>query len=151
MLDIKHFFTKVVGVTYRNRDGTRRQTIIKDCQNGEKLVLRCNEDDPEHPDAIMVCRENGQQLGYLNSTFARVVRSRTKEGYRHRVLVEKITGGGRGKSYGCNIVVIEAARGVPNAEMQRYINTKVTSDFVIGCILLGLLVAIIGIVLAVAL
>jgi hypothetical protein len=61
-----HFFTKVVGVTFKNRDGTRRQTIVKECQVREEVVFVHEDDNPVDPNAIMVCRTNGQQLGYLN-------------------------------------------------------------------------------------
>jgi len=66
----KTFNTKVVGVSYKNKDGSDRQSIISKCRNNEKLLLI-----PElfkKPDiyAIMVCRENFEQIGFLNSILA---------------------------------------------------------------------------------
>ena len=40
---VKHFFTKVVGVTHRNSDGSSRQTIIGQCAPGEQLQLHHDE------------------------------------------------------------------------------------------------------------
>jgi len=36
---VRHFFSKIVGVTYRNEDGSSRQTALKACRNGDQLGL----------------------------------------------------------------------------------------------------------------
>ena len=63
---IKHFFTKVVGVTHRNDDGTSRQAIIRRCSQLEQLDLVRQKDNPHDPNAMMVCQSSGEQLGYLS-------------------------------------------------------------------------------------
>ncbi len=64
---VRHFHTKIVGVTHKNADGSNRQKIIRKCGVFETLVFDHEEDNPHDANAVRVCRQNGQQLGYLNS------------------------------------------------------------------------------------
>jgi len=43
---ITHFYTKVAGVTYENRDGNDRQRIIRRCRYHEQLVIEHEHDNP---------------------------------------------------------------------------------------------------------
>ena len=58
------FYAQVHGITHRNSDGSSRQKIIKDCRVGEHLVLIPEPDNRYDPDAVKICRKNGEQLGY---------------------------------------------------------------------------------------
>jgi len=60
---VRHFHTKVVGVSHENDDGSSRQAIIRKCKPLEKLDLDHDEGNPHDPNAVRVCRENGGQLG----------------------------------------------------------------------------------------
>ena len=64
------FRTHVAGVTHRNSDGTRRQAIIRKCSIGEKVDLVDEPDNKYDPNAIKVCRKNGEQLGYIPAGYA---------------------------------------------------------------------------------
>lgn len=124
---VKHFFTKIAGVTHRNQDGTNRQRIIERCKLLEKLILEHEEDNPVDPNAIKICRENGQQLGYLNADLApRVVRE-SNEGYRFAAFISDLTGGRReAPTRGVNLLVVVANPGVTDREAQDYVDSLLT-------------------------
>lgn len=98
------FFTKVAGVTRKNTDGTDRQKILKNCKRGEQLRL-IHEPIPQDKNAVKVCRENGEQIGWLNSILAAEIAPRLDKGSKVDAEISEITGGGffSGKDYGCNI------------------------------------------------
>lgn len=66
----KQFHTKVRGVTFTNVDGTPRQTIIAKCVVGERLLLVREPDNPHDNQAVKVCRETGELIGYLGEHVA---------------------------------------------------------------------------------
>jgi len=64
----KAFYVKVRGTSYRNIDRTSRTRIIGECSPFDSLTLLPQPEDPEHPNAIRVCRSTTpEQLGYLES------------------------------------------------------------------------------------
>jgi HIRAN domain len=66
----KWIFTKVVGVSHRNNDGSHRGKIIWQCRAPEELQLVPEPDNPFDSNAIAVRRASGEQLGYLNQRLA---------------------------------------------------------------------------------
>lgn len=56
---------RVVGVTKPNADGTDRQAILRTCRVGEPILLVREPGNAFDPNAIRVCRANGQQIGYI--------------------------------------------------------------------------------------
>jgi DNA-directed RNA polymerase subunit RPC12/RpoP len=64
------FYSKVAGVSHQNANGTSRQEIIRRCRAGERLTLVCDPLNPVDPNAVMVLRSNGEQLGYLTAHLA---------------------------------------------------------------------------------
>lgn len=58
------FSVNVAGVSYPNDDGSERQSIIRDCDEGEHLILK-HTPIPEDKNAVRILRQNGQQLGWL--------------------------------------------------------------------------------------
>ena len=66
----KWIFTKVVGVSHRNNNGSSRRIIIWRCKAPEELELVPEPDNPFDSNAVAVCRANGEQLGYLNQRLA---------------------------------------------------------------------------------
>jgi hypothetical protein len=125
---VSHFHTKIVGVTYQNFDGTDRQKLIRNCQVFETLTLDHEEDNPHDENAISVCRENGQRLGYLNAGLAKKVVSKSANGHRFAVFIKEITGGGKGQSLGVNLLVVEAIPGVSDHQVYNYVNDLIKSD-----------------------
>lgn len=123
---IKHFFTKVVGVNHKNDDGSSRQAIIKCCRLLEPLVFDHEEHNPQDPNAIGVCRQNGQQIGYLRRELAEEVVSKSAKGYKYAAHIMTLTGGEpSAPSRGVNIVIVVGKPGTTNEQAQSYVNRVV--------------------------
>jgi hypothetical protein len=71
LLQVTHFIVDVAGISYRNRDKTDRQDIVRSCQVGEMLILEHEVGNPHDVHAITVCRGNGSQLGYIPAALAK--------------------------------------------------------------------------------
>lgn len=61
----KHFYTKVAGVSFENKDRTSRQSLILQCKKYERLVLVPEPENPHDSNAVRIENESGSQLGYL--------------------------------------------------------------------------------------
>lgn len=99
----RDFNTKIVGVTFGNEDGTSRQEYIKKLKTGDDIIFKPM-GTAEHPEAIGVFNNKGQQLGYLSAELA----AELKEKYPLNpmsVTVSGVTGGGD-KTYGCNLHIV---------------------------------------------
>ena len=125
---ICHFHTKIVGVTHKNSDGSSRQKLIRNCRLFEDLRLNHEENNPHDPNAVRVCRENGQQLGYLNAGLAEEVVSKSSKGYRFGVLIKDLTGGGKGRSLGVNLLIVQADPGVDDRHVKGYLKGLIRED-----------------------
>ena len=64
----EHFYEPVVGVAY-----DERQNVISKLFEGEGLTLRREPRHPYQDNAIMVLRENGDQVGYIRRDLANVL------------------------------------------------------------------------------
>jgi hypothetical protein len=126
---VKHFFTKVVGVTNKNEDGSSRQTVIARCRPLEKLVLVHEDENPVDSNAIAVRRQNGEQMGYLAAKLAAEVTENDRQGYRYAAFITAITGGNEDHPIrGVNLVMIVAEPGVSNQDAQEYIESCVVPE-----------------------
>lgn len=126
---IRHYHTKVVGVTFENEDGSDRQEIIAQCTLLEKLRLEYDENHRKHPKAIRVHRENGDQLGYLNSELAEEILQKAKMGYAFLVQIKNLTGGIEdAENLGVNLIIVEAEPGASESEIQAYVERIDLSD-----------------------
>jgi hypothetical protein len=67
---VRHFFARVAGESYLNRDGTRRQAIIATCRVGERILLEPEPENPQYDHAVRLLREDGRQIGYLERGMA---------------------------------------------------------------------------------
>jgi hypothetical protein len=97
---LKPFHTKLSGVTHKNEDGMNRQNILKRCHTGEKLNL-IHYPVPQDHNAVKVLRQNGEQIGWLNSILAAEIAPRLDRGSRVDAVISAITG--NKKLIGCNI------------------------------------------------
>lgn len=77
----------LAGVTERNDDGTSRQELVRNCRIGEPLMLIADPLNKFGRNAIMVCRSNGQQLGFIAADFAETV-ERSSEFYAEIEAIE---------------------------------------------------------------
>lgn len=66
---IKHFHSKIAGVTHKNKDGTSRQEALEYCGEGQKLNL-IQTPTEKYPEAISIFAEGGDQLGFVTATLA---------------------------------------------------------------------------------
>ena len=103
---LRPFITKVVGVTHKNSDGTERQKILEDCKVGEELSL-IHQPTKQDQNAIKVCRQDGQQIGWPNQILATEIAPRLDRKSRVDAEIVELTGGGflPGKARGCNIQI----------------------------------------------
>nr|DAH20951.1 MAG TPA: hypothetical protein [Caudoviricetes sp.] len=94
--------TKVKGVTFRNDDGTDRQTILARCYPGAPVeILEYSwHGDP----AYKVVSEFGQ-IGVLSADLAQRISSRYGDNVIFQATIDAVTGGYNGLSFGCNLCV----------------------------------------------
>lgn len=105
------FYTKVVGVSFTNDNGTDRQKILKTCRVGQKLKL-IPAPTKEHPNSVKVCLENGKQIGHLNDRLGGEISRLISSGGKAEAVITDLTGGTRGKeTRGCNIQVFKHEKG----------------------------------------
>jgi len=93
--------TKVKGVTFRNDDGTDRQTILVHCHAGDQLRFKLFEYDGA-PAYAVYC--DWGQIGNLSAELAEEIAAREKPCI---ILGEilNVSGGYRGNYFGCNILI----------------------------------------------
>jgi hypothetical protein len=101
--ELRNFKLQVHGIYHRNSDGSSRQAAIRSCRVGELLDFVPEPDNPHDPFAIKVCRENGQQLGYLSAGDAMRIGGDMSIGWTYRVTVDEIFLTDRAGYYGCRI------------------------------------------------
>jgi single-stranded-DNA-specific exonuclease len=98
-LDKQDYFTKVVGVTYENR-----QQIIRRLRPGQEIKLVREPHNQHDRNAIAVRLNTGEQIGYIRKEMARDLAPRLDRlGHSVTGVINHITGGEFGKSYGVNI------------------------------------------------
>lgn len=99
---VKTIRTKVVGVTYRNSDGSSRQENIACCSPGDPLEL--DYFSYRGSPAFSVSDGSGNQLGNLSAEIARVIFDLPPDLITY-ASVKQITGGDS-SNYGCNIEIL---------------------------------------------
>jgi hypothetical protein len=100
----RHFFAQVHGIHHRNADGSSRQRIIRACRPGELVLLVAEPDNPVDPEALKVCRQNGEQLGYVAAEQAFRITSDMAKGWTFRATVEEIYSfADKPHSFGCKL------------------------------------------------
>ena len=105
------FHTKIVGVTFKNDDGSDRQRIIRNlARNGEleegtELFFFPQPTNPYDSNCVLVKAGNGQTLGSLSRDMAAKIAPQIRQGYTFKVYVASQTGGDIGYAYGVNIKV----------------------------------------------
>lgn len=72
--------TRVAGVTAKNKDGSRRQSIIRQCSVGEKLKFVREPHGLNDAIAVQVLLDSGEQIGYLDQDLADKIAAKLKSG-----------------------------------------------------------------------
>ena len=123
---LRTYSNKVVGVSKKNRDGTSRQEIISRCRQWERLCFRPEPENPVDPNAIAVCRSNGEQIGYLNADLAEIVSECIGRGWRYYPFIKMILDDGdRFHDRGVVMLVIAAMSHVPQETLRQYASDAV--------------------------
>ncbi len=91
------FYTKVVGVTFEDR-----QAVVRALVPGDPLVLQREPDNPHDPHAIQVATPAGEQVGYLSARLAARLAPSVDAGARYAATISQITGGGE-RHFGVNV------------------------------------------------
>ena len=114
---IRHFHTKVVGVTKPNHDGTSRQRIIKGCTVGDPLWLVRLPGHPHDKNAIAVMTTGSQHIGWLNREVAEDLAPLLDHGFRVTAVISDLTGGGwlSKRSRGVNLEITKYPKEKPEA------------------------------------
>lgn len=115
-----HFHQKVAGATFEGR-----QAVIKACSQGERLWAFHDLENKHSKHAIVLTRQNGDQVGHVPDAAAADILRDAQTGKRFLFVVAEITGGGWFKRYGCNFVVVTFAATVPNDRACRYLQSLV--------------------------
>ena len=92
------FFTKIVGVTFDNR-----QELLAELQVGQQLELIHETDNPHDVNAIGVYAD-GEQLGYLKRNIARHLADNFDNGVAYQAVVVQVTGSVE-QNLGANIFI----------------------------------------------
>ena len=106
---VHQFYSKVVGVTFNNDDGSNRQAIIRKCKEGEQLTLWWDQANQHSSHAVGVFRQNGKQLGHLPDDTAAGVVLEMQAGWNFLAYAQEKTGGDprHGKrNVGMNLVIL---------------------------------------------
>ena len=93
------FHTKIVGVTFKNEDGSDRQRIIRDLirneelEEGTELFFVPQPTNPYDSNCILIKAANGKTLGSLSKELAATISPQIQQGYTFKVYVSSYTGG----------------------------------------------------------
>ena len=104
------FFTKIVGVTFPNPDGSSRQALITELAErydpSVKIFWTAKRDldNPYDDKAVAIFDDQGRQLGYLSRKVNETVAPWMDDGYPILVEVVNVTGV-NGGSHGVNLWV----------------------------------------------
>ena len=104
------FFTKLVGVTFDNNNGTSRQQFLEDIYESFDintktfLTAKRDLDNPYDDKAVAIYDSQERQLGYLSRKVNETVAPWMDEGFDLLVEVVNVTGG-EGSHWGLNIWV----------------------------------------------
>lgn len=102
--------TKVAGVSHVNGDGSHRQEIIARCSVGERLNLQPEPSNRYDPNAVKVCRGNGEHSGYLSAYLAADIASEMEDGDPYYAVITDLTGGTAAHTTrGVNIEIFEGS------------------------------------------
>ena len=107
-LCMDEIYTKIVGVTFENEDGTHRQSNLEELdQQVYPIVvhLQWEPDNPYDPHAVAVFGPSGKQLGYLHRSLAYSISQMIEARYAIHAELTHLTGSeDLGHHYGANLL-----------------------------------------------
>lgn len=105
------FYTKIVGVTFANQDGSARQEIIEDLDDllGQtahvSLILVREPQNPYDHNAIQVHDGQGRQIGFLSRSISETLAPMMDNGIEVQCTLSQITGHSLDQNFGINIQI----------------------------------------------
>lgn len=135
------FYTNIAGVSFDNEDGSNRQSILRECKTGEKLILT-HYPIPEDINAVKVTRLNGQQIGWLNKLNAREIAPYLDRGESVEAEITSLGNSKIGKPIWCNILITK-----PEAQAEILKQTAKRGKRIVGCLIAGVITLVIIITL----
>ena len=98
--------TKVVGVTFDNKDGVNRQEVIKTLKVGQPLNITAEPDNPFDTNCQKVETLESIQIGNLKKELAVDIAKGRLNGWKYRAKITALTGGEEDRIRGVNILLI---------------------------------------------
>jgi hypothetical protein len=89
----RDYSLNIVGESFRNPDGVRRQDEIRRCRPGERVSLQREPTNKHDPMATAVVSARGVQIGYLCREHARWIGGKIDKGEACRAIIERVHGG----------------------------------------------------------
>ena len=106
------FFTKIVGVTFKNNDGSDRQTIIEALEDQllenehVSLILKRDPQNPYDHNAIIVQDGQHRQIGFLSRDVSFTLAPMMDNGIVIECFLQQITGQSLAHNFGINIKIV---------------------------------------------
>ena len=106
------FFSKIVGVTFANPDGSDRQALIEDLDDMLQsspfvdLLLKREPENAYDSNAIQVLDGKSRQLGYLSRSVCTTLAPIMDNGVEVKCNLEQITGHSLDQNFGINVQII---------------------------------------------
>ncbi len=105
-VNFRPFETTVAGVSYKNKGGTNRQSILKRLSPGQGLILKREPRNRYDNNAVKVLTGGRKQIGYIPKLDAKRVAAVMDSGTTVKCSVVKVTGGTKSKpTLGCVVRV----------------------------------------------
>ena len=101
--------SKVIGVTFAEADGTKRQDNCRKVVEGQKLYVMLEKDNPFDPNAmkVFIDEQMTMPIGYIQRELASDLQTQiAQHGWSYEFFADKLTGGSAGKSLGVNIRIV---------------------------------------------
>lgn len=125
---IRHFFTKVAGVTHKNDDGSSRQEAISGVRVPGEMLQLVHDEFTEHSDHAIGVHSGIDQLGYLPDGMAKRFLADVRNGQRFCAFAWERTEFDDSDRVGLKLMIVVVTGGdVSNEALSRYL--KQTLDF----------------------
>lgn len=108
----RHFYTKVVGITFENQQGVTGEMLIGYCKQFDFLQLVPEPNNRFDPNAVAVCLDDGSCIGHLDARTAGEISRSIKRGYQWRACV-KLAQRATARRHGCVVLCLIETAGTP--------------------------------------
>jgi hypothetical protein len=103
----RHFYTKVVGVSFQNSDSSSRQETIQSLIECQELEFRKEPKNKFDPSAILLCVQNGRGIGHLDERLAGEVTRSLNKGVSWRCYVRRVLHAADAKNWGVTVCMVK--------------------------------------------